>query len=724
MVDSWLRALEQAGQVISQPVVDEDAAAQARVRELFPDDALYGDSGTGGVRTYTPEQQAANRRAFASFIFGPERESIFGGEASRPERLLRDWGLSEQEFRLSGERFGEGRVGAGFGWGALAIAGAIPIVGDAAQALGKLGRAAERAVDAGSLVAKTEIPVGRWAENPTAETLPLDFVEQFSEFDRGSRPTTSNIDELAESIRANGFDDALILEVDPSGRAVLIEGNHRLAAARALGLDEVPVRVVTSREGARSGQGAEVVVREGLGGGKLLKPSEVFADIPVSGRAGGDVAEVAQEIFSSPRAFEESARTLYHGTPATFDRFESASATWRGRGKRPTSSEGYFYFTDDPNVAATFRQNVSDVSVDRWFERHPDMLFDYEDLRDPEIFQMFIDDVVRGARNKDLQIARDDYAEAWESVRPQDLTMSDVLDFDYPIRAVSPRGQVVETRVFGNELNLTGRLDPSDLPPGLKDALEADRLLQQTGATMTLRSWQGHEKGIPNTVEWMRENGYGRMVVPDAYESGGRSVIALEEYIEFGRPVDEVFESARAAAGRVGGESIQAAGRVPGERLAKQVIDKPDDFVYHVTEADNVVRRDADSSWERFSGGLTTDLNFVDEMLRVPEYLDIDGANAVVVVWRRSDVPEEVLQSLAGGRIHNFRTYKDPAISQRIDDLVGSGMTRKDAINELGWELGEQFAESGRFTLPTFFESTMPEPLGIIPESLLGGGVR
>lgn len=147
MVDSWLRALEQAGQVISQPVVDEDAAAQARLRELFPDDALYGDSGTGGVRTYTPEQQAENRRAFASFIFGPERGSIFGGEASRPERVVRDWIFSEQEFRTSSERFEQGSWRAGFGWGALGLAGVIPIAGDAAQVAGRLGRAAEAAGD-------------------------------------------------------------------------------------------------------------------------------------------------------------------------------------------------------------------------------------------------------------------------------------------------------------------------------------------------------------------------------------------------------------------------------------------------------------------------------------------------------------------------------------------------------------------------------------------------
>ena len=88
--------------------------------------------------------------------FGPERQSVFGGEASRPERTLRDWGLSEQEFRASGSAFDEGRPLAGLGWGALAVAGAVPLFGQAgrglvkgAGAVGDVVRAAGAVSDAG-----------------------------------------------------------------------------------------------------------------------------------------------------------------------------------------------------------------------------------------------------------------------------------------------------------------------------------------------------------------------------------------------------------------------------------------------------------------------------------------------------------------------------------------------------------------------------------------------
>jgi hypothetical protein len=138
-----------------------------------------------------------------------------------------------------------------------------------------LGNVVEGAADVG----RVEIPRGKWTEIQTAEELPTDFVAQFAEFDRAARPLGTSVDDLARSISERGFDDALILEVDPTGRAVLVEGNHRLAAAAALGLDNVPVRVVTSRSGALAGRGAPADVAEGLGSGSLLKPSDTFSEM-------------------------------------------------------------------------------------------------------------------------------------------------------------------------------------------------------------------------------------------------------------------------------------------------------------------------------------------------------------------------------------------------------------------------------------------------------------
>ena len=278
---------------------------------LYSEDALYSPDMT---REDWQQMWAETRSWGGAILFGPERESIVPGrdEARRGERFLRDWGLSEQEFRLSGEAFSEGRVGAGLGWGALAIGAAVPFAGDAARGVGASVRAGKRAVSeageaVGTAAARREIPAGAWSSNPYAEELPLDFVRRFTEHDRAARPLGTNIDDVADQIAARGFDDAIVIEVDPLGRARILEGNHRVAAAERLGLDSVPVRVITSSEGRLSQSGATVGVREGLGSGKLLKPSEVFSDFPAPAAGSG----VGRERLASSRRFDADEAMYY-----------------------------------------------------------------------------------------------------------------------------------------------------------------------------------------------------------------------------------------------------------------------------------------------------------------------------------------------------------------------------------------------------------------------------
>jgi hypothetical protein len=87
-------------------------------------------------------------RVAEEIAFGPERQSVLGGEASRAERTLRDWGLSEQEFRAAGEAFGGGRPLAGLGWGALGLAGAIPGLGQFGRGVVGVARGVGAAADA------------------------------------------------------------------------------------------------------------------------------------------------------------------------------------------------------------------------------------------------------------------------------------------------------------------------------------------------------------------------------------------------------------------------------------------------------------------------------------------------------------------------------------------------------------------------------------------------
>lgn len=88
--------------------------------------------------------------------------------------------------------------------------------------------------------------------NPYADKTELVSVEDltpFRELDREVTPKfrgdSAHLDELTEDIRVNGFREPVIINYDPqNGLALLGEGNHRLAVAKRLGLDGIPVRVV------------------------------------------------------------------------------------------------------------------------------------------------------------------------------------------------------------------------------------------------------------------------------------------------------------------------------------------------------------------------------------------------------------------------------------------------------------------------------------------------
>ena len=248
--------------------------------------------------------------------------------------------------------------------------------------------------------------------------------------------------------------------------------------------------------------------------------------------------------------FEATGRTLYHGSPQDFDFFDSMAATYRGRGQRPAAGEGRFYFTDDPEVAGAFRQNIVDIVPEQWAVRHN---LDLADLESDDIFLDFVNDVARRLEGGKLQIMSEEGA--WIDVPIARLTR-ELVEQDVPMRAVYDRGQVVETRVFGREIDLTGNL--SDLPEDLLEAMRLDGIVDfATGQPRVVGYRFQHERNFENTSAWMRENGYGRAVVPDAPESGGRSVIGLEEYIEYGRDVADIHDELTASfLGRASGTDV------------------------------------------------------------------------------------------------------------------------------------------------------------------------
>jgi len=188
MVSAWERALQRGeGQAAKSKVKYEDLtpAGRARltssVRERSaamapppkpptpqsapqrPTRAL--PTGTPLVpmtRTPSPQEYEQGYKQAGQFaeaaLFGPQVESALRDDrqAGYLERFFRTQ-AGEQEFRTSGERFGEGRPAAGAGWGLLGLAGAIPFFGDIAQGAAGVSRAARGAGAAADVARGAEV---------------------------------------------------------------------------------------------------------------------------------------------------------------------------------------------------------------------------------------------------------------------------------------------------------------------------------------------------------------------------------------------------------------------------------------------------------------------------------------------------------------------------------------------------------------------------------------
>jgi len=75
--------------------------------------------------------------------------------------------------------------------------------------------------------------------------VPVDFMWQYREFDRCGIDNLYGdeyIQQLTQDIKENGIKTPIKLYVD-NGKALIVEGNHRLCIAIKLGLKTIPVQV-------------------------------------------------------------------------------------------------------------------------------------------------------------------------------------------------------------------------------------------------------------------------------------------------------------------------------------------------------------------------------------------------------------------------------------------------------------------------------------------------
>ena len=105
--------------------------------------------------------------------------------------------------------------------------------------------AAQEQLDVQFSAASVEVPQFAAKGDRYFEYVPIKEVDAYKEFDRETdiKFDKSELDDLTEDIRKNGITTPITIEVY-NGKGLIVEGNHRLAAAKRLGIKNIPVRII------------------------------------------------------------------------------------------------------------------------------------------------------------------------------------------------------------------------------------------------------------------------------------------------------------------------------------------------------------------------------------------------------------------------------------------------------------------------------------------------
>ena len=109
------------------------------------------------------------------------------------------------------------------------------------------------------------------------EYVPIEEIEKYKEFDRATEKKWGSVDntleELVDDIQKNGIKTPITLQVDRNNNALVVEGNTRLAAAKKLGIKNIPVRIISGEFGSINKSKAKKIGRKrDLGEMKVFYP--------------------------------------------------------------------------------------------------------------------------------------------------------------------------------------------------------------------------------------------------------------------------------------------------------------------------------------------------------------------------------------------------------------------------------------------------------------------
>lgn len=286
-------------------------------------------------------------------------------------------------------------------------------------------------------------------------------------------------------------------------------------------------------------------------------------------RTPSDLAKVEDEVAE----FQTTAESLMHGTTRNFETFKAGVPNRRNK-----QNSGVFYFTEDREVANRWGPDRTIAVVE------PDnvggTLGDFDYLEYVEL-----DDAGKAAMDADLReyvlsrtgkdpkfVMVDPDTGDWVPATIDDLNIERLYDYEFG-RIKYPDARVIETTVYGKTIDLVPPRDRIITRPNheasefekwltAKSPAELEFLKNKFNLDVAdsntwergrdrIREWgmgYSHERDTA-FHQWMRDNGYGKAKVVDAYESGFVSYMALPEMIAYGSndPV-AAFKASRQAA--------------------------------------------------------------------------------------------------------------------------------------------------------------------------------
>lgn len=255
-------------------------------------------------------------------------------------------------------------------------------------------------------------------------------------------------------------------------------------------------------------------------------------------------------------AFAATGENLYHGTNRNFDSFDEELATPRGSRALPRTGGGRsLYFSEDEQVAATFSREAGDSMVLPELDSTAwrDFVGRMGD-GDPRaaITRMF-DEASETGRPVYAQIDEnvDGKLVSRQTTDPDEILEHMGWTGDSPL--LFPEGQaprVIKATVYGKSLNLRipreayesdaafQRWIDENVPEDLRAALRSEQVGTSNAFDAIFNRFNPsgyfHESSSA-LVRWARDNGYGKILVNDAAQSGGKSVIAVPEFIGYAK---------------------------------------------------------------------------------------------------------------------------------------------------------------------------------------------